>query len=258
MKRQNRMAPPRRKSRLERFLSLHRARRCRGAQKHAVKRTARQLKAMKTDIVDAGTPTLTWGSVKSLDLQLDNLRREFSGQPELLWHHAKLIVLIRRGFRISETYAQFRFLWDAEHVFLCGKLNVRWLISAADTFAEYDPNSCVRAVAMMAPLLANTVKMQESERYVCNTSASAPDPVRITRLGNGVVPLFSGMSCFTVGTDDTLRNMYWRLEPFFAVEPVGDILKTVWDQIQVEDTVFSRMRRLHRHDRTRWWNDTDQ
>ena len=107
----------------------------------------------------------------------------------------------------------------------------------------------------MVSLLTNLVKMNESERYVCSSTGNAPVPERIEHLQDHLVPLFEGMSCFTVGTDDTLRNMYWRLEPFFQEGPAGAILKTVWDRFQTEDTVFARMRALHHRDRTAWWTD---
>ena len=245
----------RRKSRLERLLSFNQHRRRWGTAKYTA--ADADLAAMKARVLDEGPALQTRGSSKSLDRHIENLRCEFSGQSELLWHHARLIVLIRREFRTAETYAQFRAYWDAECAFLCERLNIRWLVSAADTFAEHDRDAGVSAVAMMTTLLANTIKLQESDRHLCNATTLAPDPARIARVQNELVPLFEGMSCFTVGTDDTLRNLRWRLQPFFAVEPTGAILKTVWDRCQVENTVFARMRKLHRRDRTRWWDDGD-
>ncbi len=244
---------PRRKSRLQRLLSFNQHRKRWGAARHA--EPAPDLTAMKARIIDLGTPQQTRGSEKALDQHLENLRREFSGQSELFWHHARLIVLIRREYRPAETYAQFRALWDAEAEYLCENLNIRWLVSATDTFADHDPEPQVRAVAMMASLLTNVVKIHESERHVSHAADLAPDPARIERLQSQLVPLFEGMSVFTVGTDDTLRNMYWRLEPFFGIGPVGPILRTIWDRFQVEDTVFARLRELHRRDRTGWWRD---
>ena len=199
---------PRRKSRLERLLSLNQHRRRRGATKHLA--DVSDLAAMKTRVIDEGQPLLTRGSCKQLDQHIENLRREFSGQPELLWHHARLIVLIRREFRTADSYAQFRALWDAECAFLCEHLNLRWLVSAADTFVEHDRDAEIRAVAMMAALFVNSIKMQESERHLCNAETLAPEPARIAQVKKELVPLFEGMSCFTVGTDDTLRNLRWR------------------------------------------------
>ena len=108
---------------------------------------------------------------------------------------------------------------------------------------------------MMTTLFANTIKLQESERHLCNAETIETDPVRIAHVQKELVPLFEGMSCFTVGTDDTLRNMRWRLQEFCEVEPTGAILKTVWDRCQIENTVFARMRKLHHRSRTQWWDE---
>lgn len=242
----------RRKSRLERFFSLNQHRKRWGAGRHA--KSDPDLAAMRSRIVEAGGPVQTRGAEKSLDRHLANLRREFSGQPELAYHHAKLVVLIRREFRLEESIRQFFALWDQEAEFLCGHLNLRWLISAADTFADHAPGEG-RAVAMMATLLANAVKVCESDRYIRAAETLDPRPERIARLQTDLVPLFGGTSVFTVGTDDTLRNMYWRLEPFFAAGPAGMILRSVYDRMQANDTAFARLRALHHRDRTGWWDD---
>lgn len=208
---------------------------------------------MKNTIIVNDVAVQTRGSEKSLDQHLTNLRHEFSGQSELLWHHAKLIVLIRREFQTSAKYAEFRTLWDQESTFLKDNLNIRWLTSACDTFAEHDADPSVRSAAMMTSLLANTIKIQESERLITRSQNRPVDPEQVDTLQEKLVPLFEGMSCFTVGTDDTLRNMVWRLQPFMKIEPTGLILKEVWDRLQVEDTIFHRMRNLHRREKTRWW-----
>lgn len=240
-------------SRLRRVLSLNQHRKRWGARRHAPSDT--DLSCLKETIIDFGDAEQTRGSTKSLDQHLENLRREFSGQSELLWHHAKLIVLIRREFQTSQQYAEFRSLWEQEGDFLRENLNIRWLVSATDTFAEHDADPAVRAVAMMASVLVNTVKMQESERFITHSADQSVDPALVARLREELVPLFEGMSCFTVGTDDTLRNMMWRLHPFMSVEPVGPILDEIWSRFQVEDTVFNRMRLLHRREKTRWWEE---
>ena len=126
---------PRRKSRIERLLSFNQRRKRFGARKQVA--DIPDLAAMKTRVIDEGPPLLTRGSSKQLDRHIENLRLEFSGQSELLWHHARLIVLIRREFRTAGTYAQFRAFWDAECAFLCEHLNLHWLFSTADTFAKH-------------------------------------------------------------------------------------------------------------------------
>ena len=244
----------RRKSRFERFFSLNQHRKRWGGRRHVV--ADPDLAAMRGRIVNAGEAVQTRGSEKSLDRHLANLRSEFSGQSELVLHHATLIVLIRREVRLTESLAAFAALWSQEAEFLCRNLNLRWLISAADTFADHGTDPQDRAIGMMASLLANTVKIAESDRYIHGAEALTPLPDRIERLQTDLIPLFEGTSVFTVGTDDTLRNMYWRLEPFFAAGAVGMILKTIYDRMQVNDTAFARLRALHHRDRTGWWDDT--
>ncbi|MGN7868181.1 hypothetical protein [Paracoccus sp. 22332] len=245
----------RRKSRIERFFSLNQHRKRWGARRHVV--ADPDLAAMRDRIVEAGEPVQTHGSEKSLDLHLANLRREFSGQAELLFHHASLIVLIRREVRLSENIAQFEALWTQEAEFLCRHLNLRWLISAADTLADHAADPQARAVGMMATLLGNAVKIGESDRYIHGAEALAPVPERIEGLQAGMVPLFDGLAVFKVGSDDMLRNMYWRLEPYFAAGPAGMIFKTIYDRMQVHDTAFARLRALHHRDRTRWWDSSE-
>ena len=244
----------RRESRLERLvMSLSRHRRRRGASEQLV--SAPDIAVMKSLIIDEGPPVLVRGRSKQLDQHIENLRSEFSGQSQLLWHHAKLIVLIRREFRTADTYAQFRSLWDAECAFLCEHLNLRWLVSAADTFADHDRDSMVRSTALMAALLVNLIKLHETERHLCDPETIVPSPNRIARVRNELVPLFEGMPCLAIGTDDTLCNLWWRLQTVFEVEPTGAILKTVWDRCQVENTAFGRIRKMHERQRTKWWDD---
>ena len=83
----------RRKSRLERLLSFNQHRRRWGAAKYTA--ADADLAAMKARLLGEGLALRTRGSQKSLDRHIENLRCEFSGQSELLWHHARLIVLTR-------------------------------------------------------------------------------------------------------------------------------------------------------------------
>ena len=238
-------------SRFSRFMSLNQHRRRMGARHHTQVKT--DTTRLKSSLVSAGETIQIRGSEKSLDKHLANLRKEFSGQSELLWHHAKLIVLIRREYHTSKTYNEFRSLWEQESAFLLQHLSMRWLISATDTFTDHDKDANVRAAAMLCSMLTILVNMQESERFLVDAANSSVNPQRVSEVQADLVPLFDGMSCFTVGTDDTLRNMRWRLQPFTNTQPTGPILAEIWRRLQIEDTVFNRMRVLHTRDKNRWW-----
>jgi len=107
----------------------------------------------------------------------------------------------------------------------------------------------------MTTVMVNAVKMQESERYLTGIENVTVDPARAADVQERLIPLFEGMSCFTVGTDDTLRNMVWRMEPFMELEPVGPILREIWARLQINDTVFARFKALHTREKTSWWED---
>jgi hypothetical protein len=243
----------RKKTAIERFFSLNWHRKRLGGAKHLASHP--QFAEMKANLVEGSAGTQTWGSSKSLDAHLANLRLEFAGQPELLWYHAKLIVLLRREIQTEETFARFLDLWVREGDYLCAKLNLRWLVSATDTFADYALDSETRTLATLVGVLVNTVKIYETERTLADDEPASISVSRIAEVQHNLIPLFSGLSCFTVGTDDTLRNMRWRLDRLMAQEPVGRILKTVFDRLQLEDTAYSRLRALHRRERTGWWSE---
>ncbi|RKE84212.1 hypothetical protein [Rhizobium sp. AG855] len=242
----------RKKTAFEQFFSLNWHRKRLGGAKHV--KSSGDFAAMKVTLVDGDAPKQTRGSAKSLDEHLENLRKEFAGQPELLWHHAKLIVLLRRGVDTETVFAQFSELWDAEGLYLCEALNLRWLVSATDTFADHASDSETRVLATLVSLLVNTVKIYETERILADGEPLPLSPAKVARVQNELIPLFSGLSCFTIGTDDTLRNTRWRLDPLMEKGAVGLILKTVFDRLQVEDTAFARLRAVHHRERTGWWS----
>jgi hypothetical protein len=239
---------------IKRLLSMNQHQKRWGARQHSA--VHQNLAVLKTTIIEAGEPAQTRGSTKSLDAHLQNLRREFSGQSALLFYHAELIVLIRREHKVAETYQRFRQLWLEESEFLRENLNIRWLVSATDTFAGHDADMTVRAIGMMTTGLVNTVKMYESERYLRQTEEITLDQGRVADVQERLIPLFEGMSCFTVGTDDTLRNMVWSMEPFMEIKPTGPILREIWARLQTNDTVFSRFKNLHNRAKTSWWEES--
>lgn len=241
----------RQKTRFEKFFSINQHRKRLGAAKNMSDEF--DLEMLKNKIIDEGEPEQTYGSDKSLETHLKNLRREFSGQSELLFHHAKLIVLLRREYQTRQTFAQFYELWSNEGVFLCGNLNLRWLVSACETFVDHDDDPLKRAAALQGSLMANVVKIYETERALAASEVPGMNEEKVNRLHDNLEPLFGGMSCFAVGTDDTLRNLRWRLDIVFQTPIIGLIVKEIFDRLQTEDTAFNRMRLLHKRERTSWW-----
>jgi hypothetical protein len=243
--------PPRKKTAFENFFSLKQHKRRRS--KIAVRAPDADFAALRERIVEAGEPTQTRGSYDDLDRHFDALKREFSGQSALLLEHARLNVLLRRKVDPPATYQQLSDLWTQEQHFLLEHLNIRWMVSACDSVADWDPDPAARARALSVSLLVNTVKMAESERYFLNSPDGPLDPERTEHVQHELVPLFEGLSAFTIGTDDTLRNMRWRMEAQTDDHFTGAILTEVFQRLQENDTVYARFRIHHHRDRTGWW-----
>lgn len=246
----------RRKTAFERWFSWSRHQRRQGASAVAAALQNVDFQALKQQKMAGQVPQYLHGSQPVLQEHLDKLQGEFAGQPQLLWYHASLIVMLRREAQVAEHYAQFRALWDAERDFLCQHLNLRWLVSACDTFIDHDSDPTLRALMVQGVLLVNTVKLCESERFLQATDAPLADqPQALHRLQTQRVPLFDGLSAFTAGTDDTLRNMRWRLQDVCALHPLGAVVLEIFDRLQREgnDNVYLRFQRRHTRDKTRWW-----
>ena len=68
--------------------------------------------------------------------------------------------------------------------------------------------------------------------------------------------LFDGIAGFIPGTDDTLRNMRWRLEAVCQLHPLGALVMEIFERLQREsnDNVYLRFKQRHTREKTRWWD----
>lgn len=244
----------RKKSRLESFLSLNQHRKRLGATKIEKELKTVNLNSLKTKFIDLEETSYTHGADKCLTQHLENLQAEFTGQAELLYYHAKLIVLIRRNHKPEIQFQKFKELWSAEGTFLLKELNTRWLVSAADTFADHSEDALEKAIALSISVLVNTIKISETERYLKNYEAVSNDPERTEVLKHQRIALFDGTSAFAIGTDDTLRNMRWRMDEVCKQSPIlGSLLEEIFRRLQEHDTIYSRFKQLHTRPKTAWW-----
>lgn len=249
----------RQKTRFEKWFSLSRHKRRSGGAQVAAQLAEVDYATLKRTRVSGEQQQFTHGSDKDLRAHLANLRKEFVGLSELSYYHAQLIVMIRREVDAKKHFQLFEELWDREQAGLLGELNTRWLVSAADTFADYSDDLLMRSFALNVAGLVNSVKLCETERFI-NGTQSLPlrredSPVDI---GTTRVSLWDGTSAFAVGTDDTLRNYRWRLDNL--TKDVGShchtaaILRQVFIRMQEFDNVYGRFRQCHTRDRTGWWS----
>lgn len=246
--------PPRQKSKLEQWFSFSRHQRRFGADKVYSALADVNLEQLKTNLIQGEQIQYTYGSDKDLHTHIQNLRQEFVGQPELSHYHASLVVLMRRDIDAQDNYQKFKALWLAERDFLLEHLNIRWLISACDTFIDYDEDTTLQAILMNAIVLINTVKAQETEAILCDLKYTENEQAKQI-LQTERVALFEGTSALAVGTDDTLRNMRWRLDKICGYHPLGEIVIEIFERLQNEknNNIYARTRNRHTREKTRWW-----
>ena len=241
------------KTRFERWFSLSRHKRRSGAIVLSEKISS-DFSRQKQITIDGDEIQYTHGSSNNLEEHFVTLRDEFIDQSELCYTHAKIIVLIRRDFESKKHFAIFENLWKEEKDYLLKHLNTRWLISAADTFADFSDDDSIKSLSVACSCLLNTVKMQESERFITNAHSFIDDKEKMTRLDNEErVPLFDGTSVFKIGTDDTLRNMRWRIDKVAKINIAGEILLEIFLRLQEHDTIFKRLKDRHSRSKTGWW-----
>lgn len=240
------------KTKLEKFFSLSRHKRRVNA-KNLSLNISKDFKLQKETRLDGLDKKYTYGSSNDLEEHFNSLKSEFSGESELVYTHAKIIVLIRREFEEKKYFEIFEQLWSEEKDFLLKNLNTRWLISAADTFIDHSKDFGVQSLSLACLCLFNTVKMYETERYIIQTKTLNDDPKKVKHLQNERVPLFDGTSAFAVGTDDTLRNMRWRIDKVAKHNVAGEILLEIFKRLQQNETVYKRFKDRHTRKRTGWW-----
>jgi len=241
------------KTRFEKWFSLSRHKRRSGAEELS-DQIITDFFQQKQITIGGNETRYTHGSSNDLDEHFATLRGEFVGQSELCYTHAKIIVLIRRDFEEKKYFTIFKQLWEEEKDYLLKHLNTRWLISATDTFADFSDDDSIKSLSVACSCLLNTVKMQESERFITNAQNSIDDKEKMNRLDNEErISLFDGTSVFKIGTDDTLRNMRWRIDKVAKINIAGAILLEIFLRLQEHDTIFKRLRDRHRRSKTGWW-----
>ena len=242
------------KHKIARLLSFNQHKKRFGAKALTDNMLGIDIDALKGQIITGNGKTYTHGAEKDVKQHVADLRKEFVGAPELIFYHAQLIVFIRREFKTAEMYDKFDTLWREESDFLLKNMSIRWLVSASDTFADMSRDPTEKALALAVALLVNTIKLSETERFLQETDNASDNEARKQILESERVALFEGMSCFAVGTDDTLRNMRWRMEEVCKYDsPLSKILVEIFNRIQNSENVYRRFKNRHRRERTAWW-----
>ncbi len=148
-----------------------------------------------------------------------NLARAFAGQPALLLLNAQLIALLRRHEPPAHIPALFADLWTAHADDLADLHDARWLISSCRTLADFGPTTTSRIVAAELAMLADMMKLYESERLF---SGTAPEDLFTGKRTPAPLPL--DLDAFAIGSGDLDRSIATRIWKRASGDPVAEAL----------------------------------
>ena len=171
------------------------------------------------------------------------MRDEFTGQPEIHFYHAALIVKIRREIDLTESLQAFRALWNAEGLFLIKILSGRWIISALDSFADHgEPHE--RGNAMAIATFFNMLKLADTEYQLCGQPAYEASHLDDNR--DHYPLLWNGVRVFHMPDDDTFANMVRRMRKILFPTPLfALIFESLLSKVAQQNTMLNRLAQHH-------------
>lgn len=176
------------------------------------------------------------------------LQLEFIGQSELCFYHTVLIVLLRRGYEVCQTFALFENLWQQQSDYLFEQLSLRWLVSAADTFIDFSSSALRRAILMNAVSLVNTLKAYETQQHVL-VDRYQPDEGKIQSLRDKHLSLYDGLTYLRLGCDDTIEQMRRRFLTFHHDDAFAtQFLLKIFDRLHGNPTAYAFFKQRHTQD----------
>lgn len=179
-----------------------------------------------------------------------------SPQPPVLPQVLPLTVYLRRGVTPAATFQCLRQLVDRRLDDVLEQLDVRWLVSICDSYADHGDPVDARNALLIATFL-------NWERLAA-THALWADPQRHTMRVDTPppaqnVPLWGGMYTVHLRRGDTVNNMLIRYARALATTPV---LLAIWRalvaRIRQADSVLAALDRPHGHlfdEHLRWMAD---
>jgi hypothetical protein len=171
------------------------------------------------------------------------LQQEFQGQSQLFHLHAMLISISRRDDPPAVAIDLFCRMWREQGLVMARELPVRWLISAATTFADCGQTGDQRALGMGLSLLFDLVKLHDSERRGLGLAGDATDTLVP---GRDRPPLGLDMAPYSFHKGDVDKVMLARLWQLAERDATIRPLATRMLRIVMQDrrTIFARAQTL--------------
>ncbi|HSH96052.1 MAG TPA: hypothetical protein VK968_18035 [Roseimicrobium sp.] len=186
-------------------------------------------------IIPGERPVRLKGHRPLIDEHITMLRAEFIGRPEVCYLLGCQIVRLRRGVDPQLDWNVFiQLIADYEEV-LYKNLNLRWLISICDTYADYgDQNEQLAGVCLSS--FVNLIKLSETERL------HMVDPMLRPAALMSPKPLWDGMMSYNMPKGDMPRNLFARMDRNLRHAPrIHRLWLEIFSRLKSSDNLLSRL-----------------
>lgn len=167
---------------------------------------------------------------------------EFVGKSELAFLNAQLISILRKRSQPTHIPALFRRLWAEQATHLIAELNLRWLVSSVQTFADHGETQTQREVGQALRMLFGMMKLYEFERLFSGRTPDLAYP--FGRKADAPLPLdMASYSLKSGGLDINLIAPVWQAAR--SDETIGPLADHLLDQLNRDPGgVFRRLKTM--------------
>jgi len=185
-----------------------------------------------------GNPGKTWpGRNRDINKHFHNLVPEFVNRSRLAHLLACTIVTIRKTNGSGPGLMLFNKIIDNHLDHICLELNTRWLTSVCDTLADCGRNDAQKALGLCGSILANTIKLSETELKVFHTKRPWPPNAKV----RSEVRLFDGLISFGIEKGDMIANLFERIEKASQYDTIGGrVVAEIAQRLIEHNTLFRR------------------
>lgn len=161
---------------------------------------------------------------KNITKNIQNVRREFIGKPEVCHALVELIIRLRRNQRPEKNFNKFHTMWMQYRDVLLKEYDSRWLLSVVDTYADHGDN-LEAAVAMNIDQCINSINIH----YALLDNAVDGRLDRGKMAQERKIPTVDGMISIDIPHDDTVYNQMVRLDQVISTVPH---LAEIWQELK--------------------------
>lgn len=164
--------------------------------------------------------------ISDFEKNLEKVKSEFIGKPEICHLLVKYIMLLRRKVEVEKNTATFYELLNKYLDVILKNYDIRWLVSICDTIVDVgDTNN--KAAAMCVVITVNNLNIHASLLNCANDGALNDSKLKANYKSKD--PTWDGMISLDLRSGDTLFNMQNRLNTVVAD---SDIVSSIYNEIK--------------------------